>query len=151
MNLFQEFELLVRQMEDQKIQYAVVGAVALAFHAEPRFTQDIDVLMEDSDFLKIKGILESHGYMESAQPWTFQSTPLTLRRFIKVEGNDQLILDILLAGNSRHVEIIRNALEAHGEGGIIRVARKDDLIWLKKQRFSLQDQADIERMLHENS
>ena len=149
MNLFEDFEQLVREIEHEKIKYVVVGAVAMAFHAEPRFTQDIDILLEPDDFAKMKGVLEAHGYVESAQPWTFQSTPLTLRRFLKVEGRDEMIMDILLAGNGRHLEIIRNALEASGEGCIVRVASRSDLIWLKKQRGSLQDLADIERLSDE--
>jgi len=43
-------------------------------------------------------------------------------------------------------EIIANAIEARSEYGVVRVARKIDIIWLKKQRNSLQDQADIERL-----
>ena len=38
---------------------------------------------------------------------------------------------------------------AESEYGIIRVADKFDIIWLKQQRNSLQDQTDIERLLHE--
>lgn len=121
----------------------------MAFHAEPRFTQDIDILLEPDDFAKMKGILEAHGYVESAQAGTFQSTPLTLRRFLKADGCDQMILDILPAGNGRHLEMIRNALEASGEGCNVRVASRSDLIWLKKQRGSLQDLADIERLSDE--
>jgi hypothetical protein len=60
-----------------------------------------------------------------------------------------MTLDILLAGNGRHLEIIRNALEASGEGCIVRVASRPDLIWLKQQRGSLQDLADIERLSDE--
>ncbi len=45
-------------------------------------------------------------------------------------------------------EVIKhiNALIAQGEHGIAHVAEKTDIIWLKKQRNSLQDQADIERL-----
>ncbi|MDO9565454.1 MAG: hypothetical protein Q7J15_01725 [Candidatus Desulfaltia sp.] len=57
-----------------------------------------------------------------------------------------MIIDILVAGNKKHIEIIENALIAHGEHGIARVAEKSDIIWLKRQRNSLQDQADIERL-----
>ena len=45
-----------------------------------------------------------------------------------------------------HLEIIKNALIAQGEHGITHVAEKSDIIWLKRQRNSLQDQADIERL-----
>lgn len=67
--------------------------------------------------------------------------------FYKVEGLDEMIVDVLVAGDDRHEEIIANALEAESEGtGVVRVASKSDLIWLKRQRNSKQDQADIERL-----
>ncbi len=104
------------------------------------------MLLEPNDFEKARRILEQQGYFESVEPWTFKNTPLTLRRFFKAIGNDQMIIDVLVAGDKKHLEIIENALIAQGEHGIARVADKADIIWLKRQRNSLQDQADIERL-----
>ena len=146
MNIFDEFAEIIKHIEQEKIRYAIVGGVAMAFYAEPRFTQDIDMLLEPKDFEKARRILEQNGYIESGEPWTFKSTPLTLRRFFKAIGNDQMIIDLLIAGNKKHLKIIENALIAQGEHGIARVAEKSDIIWLKRQRNSLQDQADIERL-----
>ena len=42
MNVFDEFSAVVARLEEQNIRYALVGGVAVAFYAEPRFTQDID-------------------------------------------------------------------------------------------------------------
>jgi len=150
MNIFDEFTEVIKYIEKEKIRYAIVGGVALAFYGEPRFTQDIDMLLDPNDFEKTRRILDQNGYMESAEPWTFKSTPLTLRRFFKPIGNEHMIIDLLIAGNMEHLEIIRNALIAQGEHGIAHVAEKTDIIWLKKQRNSLQDQADIERLKHGN-
>jgi hypothetical protein len=151
MNVFDEFSRIIKHVEEQKIQYVLVGGVALAFYVEPRFTQDIDVLLVPEDFLKVKIILEENRYFESAEPWTFTNTPLTLHRFFKAVDNDQMIIDVLIAGNNKHLEIIKNALIAKGEHGIVHIANKLDIIWLKKQRNSLQDQADIERLMNEES
>lgn len=60
-----------------------------------------------------------------------------------------MIIDILVAGGKSELEIIARAVEARSEYGIAHVARKSDIIWLKRQRNSLQDQADIERLEHE--
>lgn len=50
MNVFDEFKRLVLELEKQKVKYALVGGVAMAFYTEPRFTQDIDFLVESQDF-----------------------------------------------------------------------------------------------------
>ena len=146
MNIFDEFTEIIKHIEEENIRYAIVGGVAMAFYAEPRFTQDIDMLLERNDFEKARRILERNGYFESTEPWTFKNTPLTLRRFFKAIGNDQMLVDLLVAGNKKHLEIIENALFAQGEHGVVRVAAKADIIWLKRQRNSLQDQADIKRL-----
>ena len=146
MNIFDEFTEIIKHIAREKIRYALVGGVAMAFYAEPRF---LPVLIEPNDFEKVSLILEKNGYFESAEPWTFKATPLTLHRFLKVIENDQMFIDLLVAGEEKHFKIIQNAIEAQGEYGIVYVAEKSDIIWLKRKRNSLQDQADIERLANE--
>jgi hypothetical protein len=52
MNVFEEFKRLVLEFEYQKVRYALVGGVAMAFYTEPRFTRDIDLLVNSDDFEK---------------------------------------------------------------------------------------------------
>src|SRR3990170_8497201 len=115
MNIFEEFAEIVKHIESKDIKYALVGGVAMAFYAEPRFTQDIDMLLGPNDFEEARIVLEQNGYFESATPWTFKSTPLTIHRFLKIRGSDEMIIDLLVAGNKKHLEIIENALIAEGK------------------------------------
>ncbi|OGV46880.1 MAG: hypothetical protein A2X46_16005 [Lentisphaerae bacterium GWF2_57_35] len=95
-------------------------------------------------------VLKREGYFKAADPWTFKDSHLTLHRFIKTEKLDEMIIDVLIAGEERHEQIIAHAQSAESPGtGIVRVATKTDLVWLKKQRNSKQDQADIERLENE--
>jgi hypothetical protein len=147
MNVFYEFHKVVQHLQAENIDYALVGGVAVAFHSQPRFTKDIDLLIHEDLLDKVSRLLKREGYFKSAPPWIFRESKLTLHRFLKVEDNDEMIIDILVAGDKRHREIIANAWEAESEGtGTVRVASKNDLIWLKQQRNSKQDQADIENL-----
>jgi hypothetical protein len=147
MNVFEEFKRLVLELESQKVRYALVGGVAVAFYTEPRFTQDIDLLVESEDFKKVKGILEKEGYFESAAPWTFRNVAIELHRFLKVAApEDAMMIDILIAQDDEVKRIIQDALEADSEEGRVMVANKKDLIWLKRTRDSKQDEADIEKL-----
>jgi hypothetical protein len=147
MNVFEEFKRLVLELERQKVRYALVGGVAVAFYTEPRFTQDIDLLVEAEDFEKIKGILENKGYFESAAPWTFRNVAIELHRFLKVAApEDEMMIDILIAKDDEVKRIIQDALEADSEEGRVMVANKKDLIWLKRTRDSKQDEVDIEKL-----
>lgn len=150
MNVFEEFRLLVSELEKQAVRYALVGGVAMAFYAEPRFTRDIDLLVDSEDFEKIKSILEKNGYFESASAWTFPHVAVELHRFLKVVGEeDEMLIDILIANNEETKDIIQNAVEAESEQGRVMIADKHDLIRLKKSRSSKQDQADIEKLENE--
>jgi hypothetical protein len=144
MNLFEEFFLLIPNLNAIGIQYAVIGGIALAFHDKPRFTRDIDILISSEDIDNIRNVLSKLGYVETAEPWTFTNTQLTMYRFLKVVGKDSLMVDILLATSKEHKAIIKRAIETESEQGIVRVARKNDLVWLKQFRNSPQDIADID-------
>jgi predicted nucleotidyltransferase len=147
MDVFEEFKRLVLELQKQAVRYALVGGVAMAFYTEPRFTSDIDLLVDSDDFEKTKGILERDGYFESASPWTFPEVAIELHRFLKVAGEeDEMLIDILVAKDEEVRSIIRNAVEAESEQGRVMIVNKRDLIWLKKTRNSKQDQADIEKL-----
>jgi hypothetical protein len=146
MNIFEEFPKIISAFEDEDLRYALVGGVAMAFHDEPRFTKDIDILLIPEDIAKLKKILSAKGYVESTTPWTFKNVDITLHRFLKIEEKEHLQLDVLTANEKRSKQIIKNALEAESEQGIVRVATKKDLIWMKKQRDSDQDKVDIKKL-----
>lgn len=118
----------------------------MAFHDQARFTKDIDFLTDEKQLLEIERILKGQGYQVSDSMISFKSG-LNLKRFWKVEDGDEMIIDVLTGTTHRHAEIIENALEAHSKRtGIVRVATKEDLIWLKSQRNSALDKADIEHL-----
>lgn len=147
MNVFEEFKRLVLEFEKEGLRYALVGGVAMAFYTEPRFTRDIDLLVDSEDFEMAKGILEKNGYFESASPWTFRSVAIELHRFLKVVGEeDEMLIDILLAKDEGTRKVIQSAVEAESEEGRVMLVTRKDLIWLKKARDSKQDQADIEKL-----
>lgn len=151
MNVFEEFSRLVKELEASEVRYALVGGVAMAFYTEPRFTRDIDLLVDSEDYEKTKGILEEKGYFESASPWKFAKAPIELHRFLKISDGDEMTIDILVAGTDEVRRIIRDSVEAESQEGKVRIASRKDLIWLKKMRGSKQDQADIEKLEDEEN
>jgi hypothetical protein len=147
MNVFEEFIQLVSELEKQGVRYALVGGVAMAFYTEPRFTRDIDLLVDFDDFDKVKDLLEKEGYFGSAPPWTFRKVAIEIHRFLKIANvEDEMLIDILIAKDEEVRKIIRNSVEAESREGRILLANKKDLIWLKRLRDSKQDQADIEKL-----
>ena len=149
MNVFFEFHKIVQGLQKENISYALIGGVAMAYHAYARFTKDIDILTRNTELEGIRKILEKEGYRVSGDPWQFKNQ-LTLHRYWKAEGEEEMVIDILVSGSARQDKIIDDALESYSENtGIVRVATKEDLIWLKSQRNSLIDQADIKTLRNE--
>jgi predicted nucleotidyltransferase len=146
MNLYDEFFAIVHELDVRGISYVVVGGIALSFHAEPRYTKDIDLLLVAEEFPPLKSALRDLGFTVEAEPWTFRSTNITLHRLTKVRGDDFLTVDLLVGNDERHREIVENAVTETTEFGKVRIATREDLIWMKRLRSSQQDLADIEQL-----
>jgi len=48
MSVNRDFRDLFKTLNDCRVRYIVVGAHAVAYHTEPRFTKDLDVWVEPS-------------------------------------------------------------------------------------------------------
>ena len=149
MELFREFFALIRKLNEAGVEYAVVGGVALAFHAQPRFTKDIDILAKPTDLAAYERIFAGLGYFKTATPWTFANTNITLHRFGKPSSDDPeglILVDLLIGNEEIYQQIIERSLSDESAAGKVMLANKEDLIWMKKLRGSKQDEADIEKL-----
>ncbi|OAI53995.1 hypothetical protein AYO44_03680 [Planctomycetaceae bacterium SCGC AG-212-F19] len=54
---------IVRHLEEMKIPYAIVGAMAMFAHGYERFTTDVDLLVTKEDLATIHEQLEGRGYL----------------------------------------------------------------------------------------
>lgn len=132
MSVFDEFLRLAAKLDQDKVPYALVGGVALAFHGHPRFTEDINILVDTNDVKQMEEILTSLGYFSSAKPWR-RSSGLILRRFFKTDSGVDFVIDLLEVVGENHCEAVARARVAEGQYGIVRVATAPDLIALKKK------------------
>jgi hypothetical protein len=64
------FEELLRLLEENKVEYVIVGGYAVAFHGYPRFTKDIDIFFRNSseNIAKIRKALILFGFPENDLP-----------------------------------------------------------------------------------
>jgi len=141
MNFESVLNLLVRNFQEWKIDYAVIGGIALAFLGHPRTTQDIDFLVEKKDLFQLKKLMSSLGFkceFESEDVVTFIGQLTGLGR-----------IDFLLA-HRQHTQDMLKRVKVLNE---IKVVMPEDLIGLKVQSLANdperyhQDLADIEVLL----
>jgi predicted nucleotidyltransferase len=152
MNVFQEFAQVARRLDEAGVEYALVGGVAMAFYVEPRTTKDIDLLIQSKELDRVAAVLDEFNYKSFAPPWTFRSSGIALHRFLKLERDKEMYIDVLVADHAPYDRIVKSAQAVRDENNVtVRLARKQDLIWMKSQRNSKLDQADIERLSDEET
>jgi hypothetical protein len=82
-DVYETLRALVKRLDQEGIEYAVIGAMALAAHGYRRFTEDVDILLRPETLARFKEKLVGLGYLpafEGAQK-TFRDT----RTGVKVE------------------------------------------------------------------
>lgn len=64
MDLYEEFFAIVRAFQKSGIRYCVVGGIAMAFHDQPRFTRDIDILVIRDQLDGVRQLLQVIGALD---------------------------------------------------------------------------------------
>jgi len=147
LDLYEEFKSIVSALEEQGIDYAVCGGLAMAVHGLPRATVDIDLLILAEHLENAKTVVRKLGYTIEAQPMTFSKGSVEIRRLsrIDLEDGDLLTIDFLLV-TPAVAEVWNSRIRVASDKGSVSVVSREGLIILKSFRKSGQDLDDIERL-----
>jgi hypothetical protein len=144
MDLLEEFKQLITKLNEEDIDYALCGGLAMAIYALPRATLDIDLLIETSSLENTMHAAHELGFTEHAAPMEFHGGKIHIHRVSKIEPGtgETLILDLLtVTPEAKSAWESRTKVE--WEYGTISVVSPQGLILLKSFRKSGQDQDDI--------
>jgi len=143
MRLEPDYEELLKLFNKHRVKYCVVGAFAVAFYARPRYTKDMDILVEANleNGRRINKALKDFGFGSlKLSPEDFTKT----KQIIQL-GYEPVRIDLLtsIEGNS-FKDVWKH--KKHGIYGKTKVffIGPDELIKNKKALNRKQDQADIE-------
>jgi len=142
-DLYDELSRLVMALEKRDIEYAAVGAVALALHGAPRATTDIDLLVRP----EAVDLAREQGFLYEALPIRF-SDGMEVRRVTKIETeepHETLTIDFLLV-NPNLGEVWSSRRRVETEFGGIWVVSREALIRMKTWAGRERDIADIRRL-----
>jgi hypothetical protein len=147
MNLFDEFLKLTGRFNEENIEYALCGGLAMAVYAFPRATLDIDILIEPGTLDKAKSIAGELGFSLDAGLMRFREGSIQIYRLTKPDpdSGETLALDMVLV-TPEVKEIWETRQLISWEEGEIPVVSPEGLIRLKSMRLSGQDQDDIEHL-----
>ncbi len=131
-----------------QVRYALIGGVAAGYRTHPRFTRDIDFLLNVPQ-LVLPPLLEDlkrRGFefdtLATIREWTEHHMVVLSYHGIRV--------DWLKAGLPAYVHILDRATDETWLNQPIRIASAEGLILMKLLAFRTQDQVDIENLVAAN-
>ncbi|MFP4081906.1 MAG: nucleotidyltransferase [Candidatus Aminicenantes bacterium] len=143
MRVEKDYEEFLSLLNRHKVKYCIIGAFAVAFYAKPRYTKDLDILIEpgEDNARRILRVLEEFGFCELA---------VSLEDLIE-EGNifqlgyEPIRIDLLnkLEG-FRFQDIWQNRVTGEYGSEQVYFIGLDDLIKNKKMSDRPSDKIDIE-------
>ena len=147
-DLFDTLKSLCTLLNDENIDYCLIGGLAVAILAKPRATEDIDllILIEEQQIPSLVGLLKKRfKIIQQKNVMHFKNA--TICRTILASPSDEkggiVVVDFLLADHDTYRETLRNPLFLTVDGGKIPVARPEGLIKMKELSNRPQDLLDI--------
>ncbi len=147
LDLYDELRALATSLDEEQIDYALCGGLAMAVYGAPRATVDIDLLLPGESVRRALAVVSELGYTTEAAPMAFADGAVRIRRVRKIdpESKDVLTLDLLIV-TPQTTDVWQSRREVEWEDGTLWVVSREGLIALKRLRGSGQDLADIERL-----
>ena len=144
-----DYEEFLELLNKHNVRYCVVGAFALAFHTRPRYTKDIDVLIDPTadNAKRLLIVLDEFG---------FGSLNLAVEDFatrgsIIQLGYEPVRIDIITSIKGLEFsDIWRSRVQGPYGKQTVNFIDRQNLIRAKKISNRVQDRADIELLLSED-
>ncbi len=138
-----DYEEFLELLNRHKVRYCIIGAYALSFHARPRYTKDIDILVEASldNAQRILAVLEEFG---------FSSLNLRVEDFsekgnIIQLGYEPVRIDIITSIKGLDFsDIWEKRVQGPYGNQMVNFIDRQNLIKSKKLSNRAQDRADLE-------
>jgi hypothetical protein len=142
---FHDFEEFIGSLNENRVRYLIVGGYAVAFHARPRATKDIDVLV-DRSLANAKRLRIALAAFLGSEESTFDLAALTNPRTLLVLGSPPVRIDVLTAIDG--VPSFMAAWKRRSEGVYASTPAHyislTDLIASKRAAGRAQDKADVD-------
>ena len=147
-DIFEEFLDLIKEFNQQQIDYAICGGWAMAIHGAPRATVDIDLLISSENLQKAWKIAEELGYSIEGLPLSFDQGIIEIRRISKIdeESKTLLTIDFLLVTEAlKQVWETRENIDF--EDDKVWTVSREGLIFMKQLGGRHKDLGDIESLM----
>lgn len=148
MNLVDDLFAVSAALTKAEVRHAICGGVAVTMHGATRSTKDIDILVAPDDVPAALEAVRPLGYKFAALPMVFDEGTARERhvqRVSKVEGNQHLVLDLLLEKGA-FVGFLADRVHTTLPEGTLCVVSRASLVAMKRLAGRHQDLADLEKL-----
>lgn len=151
---------IFRALDEYRVDYLLVGGLAMNLHGVPRMTMDIDLvlLMDDQNldrFIACAGILQLSPCVpvplaalkspEQRKTW-FEQKHMIAFGLQDAQARMPTMVDVLIAPAIDIKAAMQRALVRDLNGTPVRLASIEDMIKLKQGTGRAQDESDIEHL-----
>ena len=150
LDLYEELRSVIAALDQNEIDYALCGGIALAIYDRPRATVDIDLLIAADSLDEVVEVAKALEYKVRGLDLTFANDTIEIRRVSKIDQETGFVLSLdLLLVTPKIQQIWDSRVRANWEGGKLSVVSREGLIALKKLSGRPQDLADISALLED--
>lgn len=142
-NIPTDFREFIKLLNKNKVRYLIVGGYAVAVHGYPRFTGDIDILIDRTpdNASEVLKTLDDFGFSSIG----ILIEDLTTEDQVIQLGQPPLRIDLLTSIDGvTFKEVWGNRINREVDGLTVNLISFDDLIKNKKAANRRKDNADIE-------
>ena len=138
---------LVEELRRRDLSYALCGGLAMAVHATPRATLDIDLLVQETDLKAILALAADLGFTLDTGWIPTRAEDVRIYRVACPDPDleDVVPLDLLVVTPGLE-DVWRTREEVEWEHGPLSVVSREGLAKMKAILGSGQDQEDIRRL-----
>lgn len=149
--LLDELSQLISALEENEIEYAVCGGLALTIHGFPRATFDIDILIRGESLEKIYLIAAEFGFDIRGLDMSFKESAVEIRRVSKIDDDGEVLpLDLLLV-TPKVEDVWETKEKLIWQDRELWIVSREGLIKMKTLAGRAKDLIDIDRLENEEN
>lgn len=145
-----EIKLLLKNLNQERVEFILIGGFAMAFHGFPRATGDIDLWIKNTEenMLKLRTALIETGFPEAkALRSTTQLVPgMAIFNLLESDFKIDLLHNLKLFKEADFDNCFKRANEGNYNGIAIKVLNPTDLLNEKKSANREKDAQDISHL-----
>lgn len=149
--LLDELSQLISALDENEIEYAVCGGLALTIHGFPRATFDIDILIQPESLEESYKIAARFGYNIRGLDMSFKERAVEIRRVSKIDDDGEVLPLNFLLVTPKVEDVWETKEKLIWKDKTLWIVSCEGLIKMKTLAGRAKDLIDIERLENEES